>query len=298
LAVMLCDFHFAAMPSLRPRQQFDGIGHFEPQQYYRRDPVIDFLRSHDGVFRVDFREEKYPRNVGQVHRLETVHGYSASRLQRFHDFVSADYSAGSRIADLLNVRFVVSSEALSLTRVFEWQGVKVYENADLLPRVWRVQGVTPSRGFEETLSLLRGETFDPRESVIIEPDFLDPVAATGRQAEAGARRMAEPEFTRTGPNSFTVSSPAAGPGWVVISQNWFPGWRATVNGTERPVIRVDGALMAVEIAGPSRIDFAYRPRWWAWSLALALAAALSLVIAAVWARRSGNRAGTIVEPVA
>ena len=50
------------------------------------------------------------------------------------------------------------------------------------------------------------------------------------------------------------------PKLLVVSQNWYPGWKARVNGELRPVERVNGTLMGVQVApGASRVEFVYRP---------------------------------------
>jgi uncharacterized membrane protein YfhO len=134
--------------------------------------------------------------------------------------------------------------------------------------------------------LLRRETFHARDQIIIEPDFLDTAAASAEVTQASPETAeTEVEFTRRGPNRFSVVTHTGGRGWVVVSQNWYPGWEAKVNGKVKPVIRVDGTLMAVAVDGPGQIDFTYTPAGLYGSLAAMLAAALGLVAVLVLARR-------------
>ena len=50
---------------------------------------------------------------------------------------------------------------------------------------------------------------------------------------------------------------------LVLSESWAPGWMATLNGKEVPVLRVGGAFMGVEVqAGESELRLEYRPRGW------------------------------------
>ncbi|MCK6446498.1 MAG: YfhO family protein [Planctomycetes bacterium] len=60
-------------------------------------------------------------------------------------------------------------------------------------------------------------------------------------------------------------------GWLVACQTWFPGWRATVNGVERPVRLANYAFQAVELdAGENEVVLWYAPNSWRLGLWLAL----------------------------
>jgi hypothetical protein len=51
------------------------------------------------------------------------------------------------------------------------------------------------------------------------------------------------------------------PGAMVISETWYPGWRATVNGQPAPVLKAFRAMRAVPVpAGKVRVEMTYRSR--------------------------------------
>ena len=55
-------------------------------------------------------------------------------------------------------------------------------------------------------------------------------------------------------------TPGPGPALLVVSENWLPGWRATVDGETRPVLRANHTLQAVPLeGGSSRVVLEYRP---------------------------------------
>jgi len=61
-------------------------------------------------------------------------------------------------------------------------------------------------------------------------------------------------------NTSTISVRTAAPGWLVIPDMWDPGWTATVNGHNQPVLRANYAEQAVAIpAGAVAIHLTYRP---------------------------------------
>jgi uncharacterized membrane protein YfhO len=63
------------------------------------------------------------------------------------------------------------------------------------------------------------------------------------------------------PNSYSVSVTTQGRALLVMSETYYPGWQAMVNGKAAKIYRVDGDLRGVIVpAGSSRVDFRYRPR--------------------------------------
>ena len=69
------------------------------------------------------------------------------------------------------------------------------------------------------------------------------------------------------------------PGWLVISQARYPGWKARIGGQEVPLVRANYAFDAIALPqGESEIEFSYEPtslRLGLWiSAASALAGAL------------------------
>lgn len=50
------------------------------------------------------------------------------------------------------------------------------------------------------------------------------------------------------------------PGYLVLTNAWYPGWKAKVNGVEKPVLRANYAFQALEVpAGDSQIEVYYDP---------------------------------------
>jgi uncharacterized membrane protein YfhO len=76
------------------------------------------------------------------------------------------------------------------------------------------------------------------------------------------------------------------PGWLVLAQPWYPGWKARVNGVEVPIVRANYAFQAVRLErGPSRIEVDYEPLS---VLASAWISIVSLLACAAWLWRSAR----------
>jgi uncharacterized membrane protein YfhO len=79
------------------------------------------------------------------------------------------------------------------------------------------------------------------------------------------------------------------PKLLVVSQNWYPGWKARINGQLRPVERVNGTLIGVWVdAGASQVEFVYWPTGFFWALGMTVAA-LGLLAFSVFKLRSESK---------
>ena len=52
-------------------------------------------------------------------------------------------------------------------------------------------------------------------------------------------------------------------GLLVLTDSWYPGWKATVDGKPAPIHRVDYLIRGVPVpAGAHRVEFRYQPASW------------------------------------
>jgi len=92
------------------------------------------------------------------------------------------------------------------------------------------------------------------------------------------------------PERVVVRTQGASDAVLVLTDAFYPGWKATLDGTPVAVLRANTAMRAVVVpAGDHRVEMRYRPRslWIGTVLACAGAAALSGAIA-VGRRRRGT----------
>ncbi|HZE86196.1 MAG TPA: hypothetical protein VE035_17875 [Puia sp.] len=79
------------------------------------------------------------------------------------------------------------------------------------------------------------------------------------------------------PNHFVFASKSVKPGFHVLLQNYYPLWKLTIDGMERPIVKADICFMGFEIpAGKHKVEFLYLDK--PLVLALWLNVLLTLVI--------------------
>jgi uncharacterized membrane protein YfhO len=64
------------------------------------------------------------------------------------------------------------------------------------------------------------------------------------------------------PTDLRLKVTTDGAGWLVLADNWYPGWMATLNGRPVAIERANLFARAVAIPGPGshEVHFRYRPR--------------------------------------
>jgi len=152
--------------------------------------------------------------------------------------------------------------------------IRLFRVPDPLPRTMAVGGARVADG-PDALDAILDERFDPRREVVL-PEGAARESPVG--FEGGSRIV-----TRR-PDRVRIEARLSADGYVVLLDDYDPGWSARVDGRPARVLRADVAFRAVSVpAGRHQIEMVYRPRSLPWGAAvslLALAAGLSSLLVA------------------
>jgi hypothetical protein len=259
-----------------------------------KDDVVEFLQAQGGwgSFRV-WDSEVSNRLAG--FGIGTLHGNHAAQLRLFQDLREAGVFNAPRWLDLLNVRYIILPQPVDPQQMPGWLRQAfagksyVYENLGMLPRVTVVGafGVLPDTG-RATIDSVAAGTHDPRGFTwLTKPPglTLGPVAG----ATASVRRY--------GLHDVDIDVNTPGAAIVRLADQWYPDWKATVDGRPAEILRADYALRAVIVpAGRHTLAFHFVSASFARGLALSLVSAvlaLALIAMGAWrGRRSAPTSGT------
>jgi hypothetical protein len=243
--------------------------HADAGTLFRADDSImalQRLRDAGGVFRVmDLgpllgAPQTYGQNDLAMHGLEQLAGHHGNELGRYRNLIGGEHALNLatselRLADITNTEYFLIPgrvEDPRLEAVHDGAHSVVYRNRAALPRAYLAGAVEVLDG-EAAIERLLSADFDARTTVIL-PEPL-PADVEVRPGVAGAVEWVEREVDR-----FTLRVAPDGPALLVILDNWYPAWEATVNGHIVPIYRANHTFRAVAVPpGEYTVEFRYTP---------------------------------------
>ena len=166
------------------------------------------------------------------------------------------------------------------------EGIVVLENTAAFPRAFLVQGsrLAPDGG---SLDLMESRTFAPREEVVLAGDTPPTAVATrqeftGTPGRAALLRPGRARIERYESQAVAVHVTTPQESFLVLSDAFYPGWRAYVDGVEQPILRGNLMFRVVQVPeGQHDVVFRFEPTSVLLGLRISLAAvavALGLLI--------------------
>jgi hypothetical protein len=165
--------------------------------------------------------------------------------------------------------------------------VKIYENLAVHPRAFIVHQARVVSSDSQALDLLSEPSFDPGREVLLAADPAGTV--TGRSASQAGVQSSRAQVIRYDPEENLIGASLKTPGYLVLADAFYPGWRAEVDGTPVPILCADVYFRAIALdPGEHTIAFRYSPPSVTWGLRVGGAAWLAWALAVAAALRAGR----------
>jgi hypothetical protein len=168
-----------------------------------------------------------------------------------------------------------NADKLDYKLVHQSYGVNVYQNQNVLPRAFVVYQIVGVSDFDEALDILSDPAVDLRQTGVIEKlplDMKNSIDENDQQMQSIAGRTRQ---VKSGELEVTVNTKA--PGLLIVTDQYYPGWKAYVDGTPTPIYAVNGIFRGVFLEeGEHKVQFKYRPLSF---IIGAIASSISLLVA-------------------
>ncbi|MFH1259389.1 MAG: YfhO family protein [Elusimicrobiota bacterium] len=260
---------------------------------YQRDTKQEFNVN-------NFRDRLYGF-IGLPYHLSTAYGYGEPlEIGHYQEFVfkmghQPTVDSANKLLSLLNIKYLFSRYPInsrSYQLVFSQRDTFVYENKNVLPFVYLVG---EARIDKRPLEYLSGEIFDPRKEVILEKNNENLVnLGEGKN---------DPVFfpvknvSRIKAESIDLGRQFFTSGWLVITENFYPGWRAFVDGKETKIYRGNHTFMTLPLKeGEHRIKIIFASQPFFWGLMVSVFTFTWITLFAIIRLRKSGRKFMIPSP--
>lgn len=260
----------------------------DPTRVFEHPGAVAFLRSDGSLFRVDSQgtgvENVWTADTALLYGIGDVNGDNPLVLADFDRYWQALGSRSSPLYDLLNTKYLLARKSAPVDRAkfhlaFDDAAFNIYTNARVLPRAFIVAEARTATDHAAALAAIHAPDFDPARMAVLE-------TADTRAAAVGGLPSAV-AIVGYGPNEILLEVTAPGGGVLVLSEVYYPGWRAWVDDRETSVLRANYLFRAVELpAGARRVRLLYDPLSFQAGVGLFAATALALGATVWWQWRS------------
>ena len=271
----------------------------DPTTGFEHPEIVDFLKRDPDLFRIDTRtdiQRFWQPDSAALYNLQDVGGIANPlMLQQWEAQWLATGGRQSRLYDMLNVKYVIVQDGVPLPEAADGRTkfelaldapgeLAVYRNVGFMPRAWWVPGVRSVTNTSSARSTIRADDFDPKREVVL-------LGISSEASDTGGSGSAT--ISHYGSSEMTIDVQADAPGYLLVSEVWYPGWRATVNGASRDVMSANGALRAVAVsAGESTVQLWFAPSGWRWGSGLFVIGVVAFIVCIL---RGGWRWFTPIE---
>jgi hypothetical protein len=240
---------------------------------YRGDSLTAALRERGMPVRVLNSPQAYPGSSLMAFGIPQVLGYHGNELHAFDELMGGRNvwrslglglpASRPRLWDLYAVRFVLASTRENwpdgLPGFTRWTDavptaagntVFVYERDEPPPYAW-VATAGLKMDDSSAVATVLNPRLDPRSLVLLAEDApVQPAPIESLPAPSTVSAI----VTDWTPGRMTISieTPPPSGGYLVVAENWYLGWRATVDDAPAPVLRANVAQMAVPLPGGAR----------------------------------------------
>jgi len=231
---------------------------------YADDAVTSRLRAVAKPYRV-LDAGVYQGSYLMAHDIQTVLGYHGNEVRFYDELLGGKgqwrYAGNPNLLDLLAVRFLLLPEPQPVPGYHQVLGpvtttpggpVVLFER-DTVPAYARVVAGAAKLAEDQIVPTVLDQRFPYNQlalysdSASLSPDKIRPGQIPGPTPVTASVAAWAPGEMR-----ITLSGSASTPSYLVVGENWYPDWHATVDGKPAAVHRADYTLLSVVLPPGAR----------------------------------------------
>ncbi len=240
------------------------------------DQVTQLLSAVPKPYRALNLSSDYPGSSLMTHDIPQLLGHHGTELHRFDELMGGQDRLSNRmnpnIWDLYSVQYMILPSQVDLSRIpgFEQSYRVVLEQVETAAggRVSLFEAIEARRygrlvptavkvPDEQAIPVISNPRFSVGQAVLLGPEApLDPSPPT-ELPEPLDNRVRFEEW-EPGKMSIRLEPPAPQDAYLVVSENWYKDWKATVDGVQVPVVRGNVSLITVPVPkGAEKVELRF-----------------------------------------
>ena len=235
----------------------DKFTPFTDQKYlFPQTKVTSFLQKNIGYYRFMTTDSRiFPPNFSAIYKLQSADGYDPLYLKRYAELIAASergepnisppfgfnriitpHNYNSKIIDLLGVKYILSLSDLNsskLKKVFQEGQTIIYENENVLSRVFFVEQIVLTDNNEAAINKMFESNFNPRKTAIVERSRGVNIVPPRRCTACQARILTHQD------SKIAIKTENDVDGFLVLTDSFYPTWNALIDGRKTEIFLTD-----------------------------------------------------------
>jgi hypothetical protein len=261
-------------------------GNFPPLAFLKQD-------SHNNYRIATLEAGSTYFNGGSVTGFQNVFGYSTMALGSYRDYLAEFGILFSRVpkitlnsnfnlnyVNLLSAKYLVVNDRLLVdkkvelpsdqyAKVFSGNFLTIFQNKRFIPRAFVAKKAIITDNKHKRSTYLQSAFFQPRDYVLIDSEFKDEVPnnlITDQKLlsvitdRVDSRKTQSVRIVESNPNSVKIAANMEAPGFMVLTDVNYPGWKAYDRGKEKEILPAYGLFRAIPLEkGSHFVEFRFEP---------------------------------------
>ncbi len=243
----------------------DKFTPFTKTEYlFPESKVLNHIKKDAGVFRIATTDSRiFPPNFSTYYKIQSVDGYDPLYLLSYAKVIAASergkpdikppygfsriitpHNVDSKIIDFLNVKYVLSLSDLDASKydlVMNEGETRLYQKKNFQPRVFFAENTVSAK--DDNDSIIKIFDNDINKTAVINGETA--IYSTG---SATIKKYSN--------DYIEIETNNEGEGFLVMSDSYYPTWRAYIDGKEVPIIRTNISFRGLNVLpGQHKIEF-------------------------------------------
>ena len=227
----------------------------------KKKDLNGILRKDEDLYRIGSYDYGVGPNIEMYFGYQTIGGYTPLYLLRYFEYFNKytnnrlpdgsvwfayDAFENGILMDLLNMKYEISHAAMAITL-----------RPTYLPRAFIVPNYRIIEK-EKLLDYLIGPDFDPRKIVLFENMDMDSQLPRVTSKIPNGDTLVK--ITSYRPDHIRLVTDVSEPGYLFLSEVFYPGWKAFVDDKPKPIFRGNYLFRVVNVPpGKHQVDFVFDP---------------------------------------